>query len=180
MFRPFNHSAAVRLAAVAGLLAVGFVVGSRWPFQARLPRAHAIAAATQETFAVCTTPMDGNTEAVFVLDFETGDLAGGVLNSNTGKFTSAYRHNVLNDLGFKPGQVKSPRFLLVPGTASFSGNAGNRMARSVLYVTDASTGVTAAYGISWAPQQATAAGPVMGEIRPLDVLRPRGGAPAAP
>ena len=50
------------------------------------------------------------------------------------------------------------------------------MAPSVLYVTDAATGVTVAYGIPWSSQQAPGAGgPVMAELVPLDIARPRGG-----
>jgi hypothetical protein len=74
--------------------------------------------------------------------------------------------------------VKEPRFLLVPGRASFTGNQGNRMAQSVLYVSDVSTGVTVAYGIPWSPQQSSSPKPVMAELLPLDIARPRGGAAA--
>jgi hypothetical protein len=144
---------------------------------AELPRAHAMSSLSDETFAVCTTPIDGSTEGFFVLDFETGDLSGGVLNQNTAKFTTSYRHNVLKDLGFQPGQVKAPRFLIVPGRASFTGNSGNKMAQSVLYVTDASTGVTVAYGIPWSAQQATSGKSVTAALIPLDVAKPRGGGP---
>ena len=59
--------------------------------------------------------------------------------------------------------------------ANFNSGGGGRMAQSVLYVTDAATGVTVAYGIPWNPQQTAAAGAVMAELMPLDVARPRGG-----
>jgi len=50
------------------------------------------------------------------------------------------------------------------------------MASSVLYVTDAATGVTVAYGIPWNAQQtAGGAAPVMAELVTLDIARPRGG-----
>ena len=42
----------------------------------------ATTALSQESFAVCTAPIDGSMEGVFVLDFETGDLTGGVLGSH--------------------------------------------------------------------------------------------------
>jgi len=139
------------------------------------PRVAATTALSQESFAVCTAPIDGAIEGVFILDFETGDLTGGVLNQNTSKFGVSYRTNVLKDLGFKPGKVKNPKFLLVPGVASFAGAAGSRMAPSVLYVTDAATGVTVAYGIPYNAQQAAAGGPMLLELVPLDIARPRGG-----
>jgi len=169
--------------AMAGIVVAAFMLGGllgRGPAFPSLPRARAMSSLSEGSFAACTAPIDLNTEGFFILDFETGDLNGGVLNQNTAKFTTSYRTNILNDLGFKPGQVKEPRFLIVPGRASFSGNAGNRMAQSVLYVTDAGTGVTAAYGIPWNPQQATSTKPVMAEFQLLDVARPRGGAAGLP
>ena len=49
-----------------------------------------------------------------------------------------------------------------------AGNAGTNMASSVLYVTDASTGVSVAYAIPWNSQQANAGGPVAAQLVPLD------------
>lgn len=167
------------VATTAAVLAA-FIAGSFLGRGQPLPRVLAASSSSEGAFAVCTAPIDGNTEGFFILDFETGDLSGGVLNPNTAKFTTSYRHNVLEDLGFKPGQVKEPRFLVVPGRASFSGNAGGRMAQSVLYVTDAATGVTVAYGIPWTPQASNVAKPVLAELRPLDIARPRGGTAGAP
>lgn len=167
------------VASVALAFGVGMLLG-RGDLNRSLPRAQAMSSLADESFAICTTPIDMNTEGIFILDFETGDLTGGVLNQNTAKFTTSYRHNILKDLGFKPGQVKEPRFLIVPGRAAFSGNSGNRMAQSVLYVTDASTGVTVAYGIPWSAQQSNSVKPMMAELIPLDIARPRGGAAVAP
>jgi len=165
---------------VVGLTAlVAFVVGGLMgrggPSSGGLPIARAMSAQADESFAVCTTTMDGVNEGFFMLDFETGDLTGGVLNPNSTKFTVSYRHNVLKDLGFKPGQVKTPRFLMVPGRMAFTGNAGTRAAQSVIYVTDASTGVTVAYGIPWAAQQSVGGRGGIAELTPLDIARPRGG-----
>jgi hypothetical protein len=162
---------------IAAAFVAGSVIGGGRPVPP-LPRAQAMSSLADDSFAVCTTAIDGTMEGFFILDFQTGDLTGGVLNPNTAKFTTSYRHNVLNDLGFKPGQVKEPRFLLVPGRGSFAGNQGNRMAQSVLYVTDASTGVTVAYGIPWNPQQSSSPKAVMAVLLPLDIARPRGGAGA--
>jgi len=167
------------VAAVAAASAlVGVLVGSSLgrPTAGPLPRVAAMTSLSQESFAVCTAPIDSTVEGFFVLDFETGDLTGGVLSQNTSKFGVSYRYNVLKDLGFKPGKVKNPKFLLVPGLAGFGGAGGGRMASSVLYVTDAATGVTVAYGIPWNTQQTPGSGaPVMAELVPLDIARPRGG-----
>jgi hypothetical protein len=164
---------AVGLAAAAGGL-----IGGGWRFVAPLPRVAAMTSLADESFAVCTAPIDGSVEGFFVLDFETGDLTGGVLNQALSGFGASYRCNVLKDLGFKAGKVKNPKFLLVPGLAGGAGAAGGRMAQSVLYVTDAATGVTVAYGIPWNAQQAPGAAPI--ELLPITKASPRGGGAKVP
>jgi hypothetical protein len=93
-----------------------------------------------------------------------------VLNPGTAQFAAAYKHNVLKDLGFKPGQAKNPKFLLLSGMAELR-RPGATFASSVLYVTDSSTGTTAAYGIPWNAQQPQLVTPLV----LLDVAQPRGG-----
>ncbi len=162
-----------------GLVAVGAVLGLMLGRLWFPERVQALTSLADESFAVCTVPL-GGVEGFFILDFETGDLSGGVLNPATGRFTGAYKHNVLQDLGFKAGQAKNPRFLLVAGAAELQTGGNAQFAPSVLYVTDSSTGATAAYGIPFNPQQA-AAGAFMAKFELLDVARPRGGgAKAAP
>ena len=140
------------------------------------PVLQAMTAAADEQFAVCTATLSGGlgggTEGFFMLDFLTGDLSGGVLNPATSKFGVSYRHNVLGDLGFQPGQAKDPRFLLVAGQADLRRGRGS-LAPTVLYVTDCSSGTTVAYGIPYSAQNV--AGPL--PLMPLDVARPRGGGP---
>ncbi|MCE9630420.1 MAG: hypothetical protein K8S94_06850 [Planctomycetia bacterium] len=172
---PVDLRSGVALATVALVSAVVGLVAGSWRSAAPLPRAAAVTSLSHESFAVCTAPIDTSVEGFFLLDFETGDLTGGVLNPATSKFGVSYRHNVLKDLGFKPGKVKNPKFLLVPGQASFTAGAG-RMALSALYVTDAATGVTVAYGIPWNSTQTPAGGGgTVLELLPLDIAKPRGG-----
>jgi len=149
-------------------VAVGIVAAPRPP-QARV---QAVASLADESFAVCTVPLNGVVEALFMLDFETGDLSGGILDTSATppRFASGYKHNVLKDLGFKAGQVKNPKFLLVSGIADMPAGGGMQFANSILYVTDSSTGTTVAYAIPFSAQQAGVA-----ELVPLDVARPRGG-----
>jgi hypothetical protein len=167
------------VAVVIGTVA-GTVAGSRWladpatPWQG-LPPVHAISANSDEAFAVCTAPIDGSNEGFFMLDFQTGDLSGGVLNQATGTFTGAYRCNVLTDLGFEPGAAKQPRFLLISGMSNLRRSQAGPLGQSVLYVTDSSTGRTAAYGIPWNAQQAQKG--FASELVLLDVANPRGAAP---
>ena len=155
------------LCGAVALVAVGISLGLVFDGRRSEP-VHAIGSLAQDSFAVCTVPLEPGIEALFILDFETGDLSGGAINGSTQKFSpNGYRHNVLNDLGFKKGKVKSPKFLLVAGGVAMAGNAATQLAQSVLYVTDVATGVTAAYAI-----------PVQGpNLLLLDVVKPRGGKP---
>lgn len=171
-----------RIVVVAGMgmaAVLGVLIGAGWAGGPALPKAFAVTSLADDGFAVCTTPVDPNAEGFFVLDFETGDLSGGVLSPNTSKFAASYKYNVLNDLGFKAGQAKNPRFLLVAGAADLR-RGRVPLAQSVLYVTDSSTGVTAAYGIPWSQQQSAGNAPFVGELVLLDVARPRGGGAPAP
>lgn len=157
-----------------GLVAAGAVLGWLFGPMQPLPKAHAITSLADESFAVCTVPLGMGVEGFFMLDFETGDLSGGVINPATGKFSGAYKHNVLSDLGFKVGQAKNPRFLLVAGAAELQSGNASSLAPCVLYVTDSSTGTTVAYGIPLMnPQQAMKT--FVAKLEPLDVARPRGG-----
>jgi hypothetical protein len=159
------------VAGAAGLLVCGGLIGGWLSRPVVLPRVQAVTSQADSSFAVCTVPIDGAVEGFFMLDFETGDLSGGVLNPNTSQFGAAYKHNVLKALGFKPGQVKNPKFLLVAGLADLRRTGNASLAQSVLYVTDSSTGTTVAYGIPWSMQQPQATMALV----PLDVARPRGG-----
>ena len=108
---------AASAAAGAMLVGIGFAAGGWMAARTGLPRVQAVTSQSNDSFAVCTVPIDGAVEGFFVLDFETGDLSGGVINPNTSLFGASYKHNVLKDLGFKPGQAKNPKFLLVAGLA---------------------------------------------------------------
>jgi hypothetical protein len=169
------------LACAAALFAAGVVVGVAVAPHSPLPKVLAATSLADDSFAVCTVPINGAIEGLFMLDFETGDLSGGILNPNSvpPRFSGSYKHNVLKDLGFKAGQAKNPKFLLVSGLADMPAGGNMQFARSVLYVTDSSTGTTVAYGIPWNEQQAGAA-PFVAELVPLDVARPRGGGAKAP
>ncbi len=70
---PSNAPTRTHLAWLGAGLAIGLVIGLNaagwWP---QVP-IHAVATHGQENFAICTTPMDEDVEAVFVLDDLTGD-----------------------------------------------------------------------------------------------------------
>ena len=61
-------------------------------------------------------------EAVYFLDFLTGDLRAAALSKQTGKFHAFYQYNVNNDLGVDAS--KSPRYMMVTGVADLRRTAG--------------------------------------------------------
>jgi hypothetical protein len=140
--------------AIGGALATGVYLGSRTQASsdsllAEL-RLKAMASHGAETFAIATGAIDEEAEALFTLDFLTGDLQGFVLNPRTGKQSGWFKTNVAKDLPVEKG--KKPSYLLVTGqmnwaAANIGGNT--RPADSLVWVADANTGVFAAYTIPW-------------------------------
>ena len=151
---------------------VGYIVCSVVPGQSKAPKQypviHAMTSQADDSFAVCTVPLSTGLDGFFILDFLTGDLSGGVINPMTSKFSATFRHTVLNDLGFQPGQGKNPKFLLVAGQVEKLRNPSVKVSSAVLYVTDCESGITAAYAVPLTNQ--LGAGLVL-----LDVAQPRGG-----
>lgn len=113
---------------------------------------HAVATDGQENFAIATGLVQDDVEAIYFLDFLTGDLRAAVLSTINGKFISFFSYNVAADLT-DPG-AKSPHYLMVTGIADFRrGLSGNvQPARSVVYVAEATSGQVAAYAMPWAQQ----------------------------
>lgn len=141
-----------------------------------LQKVQAMGSLADDAFAVCTVPIDGSIEGFFILDFETGDLSGAVLNQNTSKFAASYKKNVLVDLGFKPGQAKNPKFLLVSGVADLRrGRGGVNYAVGPLcdrFEYRSNGGLWNPLESSAKPQVGT---PFVAELILLDKANPRGG-----
>jgi len=140
---------------------------------------HAVATDHGENFAMATGAVDDTTEAVFLLDFLSGNLRGAVLSNQSRGFQAMYEANVLADLANsvtvlnakvrqenlarkKQGvparpdvQVpQNPRFLMVTGNCDLRrGAARLRPGRSVLYVAETTTGLVLAYVIPWSSEQ---------------------------
>ena len=161
----------------------GLILGNFWP-ESPL---HAVATDRYDTFAMATGPVDEEVEAVYFLDFLTGDLNAVVLGRTGTAFTAFYRYNVLNDLGVDP--AKNPHYMMVTGMHNLR-RGGARMlpSLSVVYVAEITTGTVAAYAIPW-NKGAHAAGQVVPPMAlwPLAVTRFRaaagagaGAAPATP
>ncbi len=130
------------LGIVLGLV-VGLNVAGIWP---QIP-VQATATHGQDGFAIATGPLSGDIEAVYVLDYLTGDLKGAVLNLQTGQFMTAYEYNVGKDLA--GSGVKNPRYAMVTGVADLRRGGLGQMGQSVVYVAEFSSGKLAAYGMPW-------------------------------
>ncbi len=151
-------------------LAIGLIGGV--VLSGLLPRApiHAVATDRIDTFAIATGPVDSEFEAVYFLDFLTGDLRAVVLGKDAGAFTAYFNYNVLQDLGVDP--TKNPRFLMVTGMAALRrGGARMQPSISVVYVAEVTTGNVAAYAIPWSRSMHAANQPIMQPLVPVAVTR---------
>src|SRR5271165_5670736 len=90
-------------------LVIGMLFAGGWP---NVPL-HAVATDRTEGFAIATGYCDESVEAVYFLDFVTGDLSAAVVSKQNGHFNAYYTHNVIADLGIAPS--RTPRFLLTTG-----------------------------------------------------------------
>jgi hypothetical protein len=96
----------------------------------------------------------------------TGDLRAAVLQPRTGKFNAFFTGNVLADFG---GIGKAPKFLMVTGSVNVPQRTGNvQMARSVVYIAEATSGQVACYGIPWNNARQAQLAPQVGTFVPLD------------
>jgi hypothetical protein len=149
-----------------GLL-IGLIVGISLSGVLPQTSVHAVATHGQDSFAIATGPVQDDIEAIYFLDFLTGDLRAAVLSFQTGKFLSFFTYNVSADLS-EPGS-KSPRYLMVTGLADFRRGFGNiQPGRSIVYVAEATSGQIAAYAMPWASQLQTAGRPQSGSLVFLD------------
>ena len=97
---------AIGIGLVAGLVVSGF-----WPYTPL----HAMSTDRSDTYAIATGPVDTEVEAVYLLDFLTGDLEAMVLGKQPRTWTGFFKTNVAADMGLDP--QKNPKFLIVTGMA---------------------------------------------------------------
>ena len=150
-------------------LGLGIVIGAvvaaniagLWP---QTP-VHASATHGQENFAIATGPISTDIEAVYILDYLTGDLKAAILNLQTGKFMYFFEHNITKDLG---GTGKNPRYVMTTGFADLRKSGNNLIGSSVVYVAEFTSGKIVAYGLPWQPSQSQKFDPLKAEFIPLD------------
>lgn len=123
-----------------GVLA-GICVASLWPQD----RAKAATTDRDSKFAMATIPVSliNDVEGLFVLDFLTGNLTGGVIDNKTGEFLTRYARNIAADFGVDP--KAEPHYCIVAGRANLPAVAGRTPATGLLYIGELSSGKVIAY-----------------------------------
>lgn len=160
------HTGVALTTGVIGLF-LGIAFSGIWP---ETPL-HAVATHGHETCAIATGRLDDQVEAVYFLDFLTGNLRAAALNVQSGKFGSIYEHNVLADLQLS-GEIKNPRFLLVTGLADLRrGPVRFKPSGSTVYVMEANSGALAAYTLPYNPGGQATGVPAAGRLFLLDRLK---------
>ncbi len=161
MYHTFKQNQFVWLA--IGLV-VGLVVGSFFP---HVPL-HATATDRFENYAIATGEVDDGVEAIYFLDFLTGELRAAVLSKQLPpRFNAFYQRNIAMDLGVDPS--KNPRYLMVTGLVNIRRGGSRRSPSSaVVYVAEITTGTVAAYAIPWNADRHASGQIFHGEIIPLD------------
>jgi hypothetical protein len=153
---------------VIGLLLGSLITSGLWPHTPL----HAVATDRLDTFAIATGPVDEDVEAVYFLDFLTGDLKALVVSKIGGKFRAFFTYNVLADLGVD--LRKNPRFLMVTGLANLRARGGTNVqpSRSIVYVAEVTSGKVAAYAVPWSSSlHAAGQSTPPQSFIPLDVTR---------
>ncbi|MCA9261906.1 MAG: hypothetical protein KDA61_21965 [Planctomycetales bacterium] len=133
----------------AAILIVGIVLGGGlvlWTQNVDVaPKAYASATHGADNFAIATGQVENGIEALYFLDFLTGDLRATVISRRNGAFTGIFAHNVLADF---EGVLEDPKFLLVTGLATLPrGRGTSQLADSLIYVAEATSGQVVAYAL---------------------------------
>lgn len=163
MNRFFNSRAAYSGFGIVLGLIIGLNIEGLWP---SVPL-HAAATHGIDKFAIATGLVDNSVEALYFLDFLTGDMRAAVINPKNGKFNSFFTRNIAADFR---GAGRNSGYLMVTGSVNMPRGANNfQYANSIVYVAEAGTGQVAAYTIPWNSTAHAAGKPQFGEFQLLDV-----------
>lgn len=110
---------------------------------------HAVATDRTDNYAIATGMLEQGIEALYTLDFLTGELSAYILNPSTRAFGAVYKKNILDDL--KIGQGKQPKFMMVTGQAFLRTGGTIQMSGAVVYVAEMNSGYLAAYALPFNP-----------------------------
>jgi hypothetical protein len=143
----------------------GICVAYFWPHEP----AYAMATDRDTRFAICTVEVGpGSPDAVFVLDFLTARLTGGMLNVQAGAFTNFWFANVAEDFKIN-GRGDKAKYTIIPGSGFLNignqGGGGQTVATGLIYVAELSSGKVGCYRFVYRNQMA-AAEPI--RLEPVD------------
>jgi hypothetical protein len=145
---------------------LGVAAGGLWP----PTPIHAVATDRLDNFAMATGHLDDETEAVYFLDFLTGELKASALSPVVRKFFAGFRANVMADL--KIDAARNPKFMLVTGDSIFRHNGGQiQPGNAVVYVAEMTSGKVAAYAVPWSHAYSTSGRPINASMVLLDVMQ---------
>lgn len=148
-----NHAAVLIVGLFVGVVLTAFWNGLSWNGPGTL--VHATATQGQNNFAIATGFVDEGVEALYFLDFITGDLRAIVISRRTGQFNAVFEYNVQQDFG---GLSKNPKYLMVTGLADLPrGSRNTQFGNSLIYIAEATSGQVFAYALPW-DSSASAAG----------------------
>lgn len=138
-----------RICNQTSVLLVGMVLGAvltaGWQGVWETPQAHATATHGSDNFAIATGFVDNGIEALYFLDYLTGDLRAAVVNRRNAEFSAFFEYNVMADFNQITGP---PRFLMVTGMANLPRGAGaTQIGSSLIYVAEATSGQVFAYAM---------------------------------
>lgn len=151
-----------RLSWITAGMVAGMCLSYFWPHEP----AYAITNDRDQFFAVFTCPISfGQTaQGVFVLDFQTSQLRGGIMNNKLGKFTNFFTRNLATDFQIDP--AAAPHYAIVAGEANLPSVQGVTTATGVIYVAELTSGKLLAYAF---PYRETAR-PTDFNIEPIDAF----------
>ena len=139
------------LASRLGWLVLGIAIGGgvswAWPSQTAV----AFSSDRNDKFAVTTAMTGPTSEAVFVLDFLTGQIRGFSLNRTANQYMWIYSRSIAQDFGVAP--VQPAGHAMMRGLAQPQGRGGAAYAPSYIYVAELSTGRVQPYAIPFRNQR---------------------------
>ena len=144
---------------------VGGLIGVMWPVR----QIHAVATDRTDNFAIATGHLDDEIEAVYFLDFLTGELKATALSPVVRKFFVSFHANVIADLQIDA--ARNPKFMMVTGDSMFRINGGQyQPGNAVVYVAEMTSGRVAAYAVPWSHAYAIGNRPTKTSMILLDTM----------
>jgi hypothetical protein len=150
------------LFAVSVGLVGGVALCQFWPRNSFEIPIRAMATDRIDTYGMATGALDSELEAVYFLDFLTGQLTAVVVGKQGGIF-GVLQADVAGDLRVDP--QKNPKFMMVTGFANLR-RAGSRLqfSSALCYVAEVTTGQVAAYAVQWSPTMYQSGQPAMASL----------------